>query len=55
MIQPTSMILFGMLYFIRLKIVWRQTTWGHSGYAEAGTGITERIKNKPGVSKVVRQ
>ena len=28
-----------------------ETTWGHSGYAEAGTGITGRIKNKPCVSK----
>ena len=28
-----------------------ETTWGHAGYGEAGSGITGRIMNKPGISK----
>ena len=29
-----------------------ETTWGHGGYGEAGTGLVGRIMGKPGISKV---
>ena len=28
-----------------------ETTWGHGGFGEAGSGLTGRIQGKPGVSK----
>ena len=29
-----------------------ETTWGHGGYGESGTGLVGRIMGKPGISKV---
>ncbi|KAG7374512.1 hypothetical protein IV203_013607 [Nitzschia inconspicua] len=28
-----------------------ETTWGHQGYGEKGSGVLERIRNKPGITK----
>ena len=28
-----------------------ETSWAHAGYCETETGVTSKIKNKPGVSK----
>ncbi|KAG7370169.1 hypothetical protein IV203_027915 [Nitzschia inconspicua] len=28
-----------------------ETTWGHQGYREKGSGVLERIMNKPGITK----
>ena len=28
-----------------------ETTWGHAGYGEAGSGIMKHVMNKPGRSK----
>ena len=28
-----------------------ETTWGHGGYGESGTGLVGRIMGKPGISK----
>jgi hypothetical protein len=28
-----------------------ETSWGHQGYGEAGSGVLERIMNKPGITK----
>jgi hypothetical protein len=28
-----------------------ETTWGHGGYGEAGSGLVGRIMDKPGISK----
>ena len=34
-----------------LDLTGDETTWGHAGYGEAGSGITGQIMNKPGISK----
>ena len=37
--------------YASLDLCGDETTWGHAGYGEAGSGITGRIMNKPGISK----
>ena len=28
-----------------------ETTWGHQGFGEAGSGVLDQILGKPGISK----
>ena len=37
--------------YAELDLTGDETTWGHGGYGEAGSGLTGRIRDKPGKTK----
>ena len=40
-----------IIKYADLDLCGNETTWGHGGFAEAGTGLVGRIMGKPGVTK----